>query len=311
MRSTMTARWAALGAGLLVAGLFLASPAWSQTSATTPASLDPAQAQQQRQITQPYNNAPVWKEVRSGVPQQTSIPGRETNVLIQPEGQTWRAARVPISTTGGFVFAFALLALAVFYAWKGPIVTRAPPTGHLIRRFTVVERMVHWTVAITFVTLGITGLLITFGKGVLLPLFGYTLFSWLAIVAKNLHNFVGPVFSMALPVMIVMFLHENLPRAHDWIWIKRFGGFLDPPGHEPPSGKANAGQKVLYWLMVVAAGVTLVVTGLILDFPNFNQTRSTMQIANVVHMIAALVGVSLAAAHIYLGTIGMLSLIHI
>lgn len=292
-------------AAVLVATAWFAAGAFAQSPAVNPAEQDLAKQQQQRQVTQPYNNAPVWKEVRSGVPQYTSLPGRETNVLIQPEGQTWRAARVPISTTGGFVFGFALLAIAVFYAWRGPIVTRAAPTGHLIRRFTAVERMVHWTVAITFVILGITGLIITFGKGVLLPLVGYTLFSWLAILAKNVHNFTGPVFVMALPVMIVIFLRENLPRAYDWVWIKRFGGFLDKPGHEPPSGKANAGQKILFWLMVVAAGITLAVTGLILDFPNFNQTRSTMQIANVVHMIAGLIGVTLAAAHIYLGTIGM------
>ena len=57
--------------------------------------------------------------------------------------------------------------------------------------------------------------------------------------------------------------------------------------------------------MVVLAGLTLIVTGLILDFPNFNQTRQTMQIANVVHMVAGMFGIILASAHIYLGTIGM------
>ncbi len=289
----------------LAAAFLFAGVAFGQTSATTPPSLDSAQAQQERQIVQPFNNAPVWKEVRSGVPQYTSLPGRETNVLIQSEGQTWRAARVPISTTGGFVFGFALLALVLFYAWRGPIGTRGQPTGHLIRRYTAAERTIHWTVAITFVTLGITGLIITFGKAVLLPLIGYTLFSWLAILAKNLHNFTGPIFAIALPIMIVIFVRDNIPRDHDWVWLKNMGGFLDRSKPEPPAGKANAGQKALFWLMVVAAGLTLVVTGLILDFPNFNQTRQTMQLTNVIHMIAGLIGVTLAAGHIYLGTIGM------
>ncbi len=49
----------------------------------------------------------------------------------------------------------------------------------------------------------------------------------------------------------------------------------------------------------------LVVTGLILDFPNFNQTRQTMQITNVIHMIAGMLGVVMVSAHIYLGTVGM------
>jgi len=182
---------------------------------------------------------------------------------------------------------------------------REAPTGHLIRRYTASERVVHWTVAITFVALGLSGLVIAFGKSVLLPLIGYTLFSWLAIFSKNLHNFTGPIFAMALPIMFITFLRENLPRSYDWTWIRR-GGFMFRRGQEEvPSGKANAGQKVLFWLMVVAAGFTLIVTGLILDFPNFGQTRHTMQLANVVHMIAGLIGVTLAAAHIYLGTIGM------
>ena len=173
----------------------------------------------------------------------------------------------------------------------------------MIERFTLVERAVHWSVAITFTTLAVTGLIITFGKAVLLPLIGYTLFSWLAILAKNLHNFVGPVLVVLLPVMIVLFFRENIFRSHDFGWLAKVGGMFS--GQHVPAGKANAGQKILFWVMVVAAGLTLVVTGLILDFPNFNQTRSTMQVANVIHMIAGLVACILLAGHIYLGTIGM------
>jgi formate dehydrogenase subunit gamma len=227
-------------------------------------------------------------------------------VLVQSQGQSWRAVRVPIYAIGGFVFSMALLSILAFYMWRGPIVVHSAPTGHLIRRFTAAERAVHWTVGITFVTLGITGLIITFGKSLLLPLIGYTLFSWLAILAKNLHNFVGPILCVALPIMIVVFLHENLFRRYDWPWIKKFGGMLDKSGApHPPSGKANAGQKALFWMMVVGCGLTLIVTGLILDFPNFNQTRQTMQVANLIHLVAGLIGVTLVSAHIYLGTIGM------
>jgi len=293
-------------AGIVVAALMFAGSSFAQTPAVSSKDADFAKAQQERQLSQPGNNSPVWKEVRSGAPQVTTVRGRETNVLIQPQGQTWRALRVPIYATGGFVFALTLLGIAAFYSWRGPIVTHSPPTGHLVMRFSFLERVVHWTVAITFVTLGITGLIITFGKSVLLPVIGYTLFSWLAILAKNLHNFVGPILCVALPVMIVVFLHENLPRAYDWAWMKKFGGLFDRSGaHAPPSCKANAGQKVLFWIMVVAAGVTLMVTGLILDFPNFDQTRQTMQLANVIHLVAGLIGVVLVSAHIYLGTIGM------
>ena len=264
-----------------------------------------AQAKQQaaQQMAQPLNNQPVWKEVRSGEPQNTSLPGRETNVLIQPMGQTWRAARVPVATVGGFVFVLALLAIAALYVLRGPIKTSGAPTGRMIERFTLVERSVHWGVAITFVALAVTGLVVTFGKSVLLPIIGYTLFSWLATLSKTVHNFVGPVLVVLLPIMIVLFLRENLFRAHDFAWLKKAGGMLS--GEHVPAGKANAGQKILFWVMVVALGLTLCVTGLILDFPNFNQTRQTMQLANMVHLVAGIGATILLAGHIYLGTIGM------
>ncbi len=284
-------------------GLAVVCGAAAQSPAVSPKEADEAKQQQARQITQPLNNQPVWSEIRSGQPQYTSLPGRETNILIQPQGQTWRALRVPVSTGGGFLVAFALLVLAAFYLWRGPIVVHGPSTGRLIERFTVVERAVHWTVAIAFATLALTGLIISLGKAVLLPLIGYTLFSWLAILAKNLHNFVGPILVIALPIMIAVFVGENLFRAYDWNWLKKGGGMIT--GEHVPSGKANAGQKILFWVMVVALGLTLCVTGLILDFPNFNQTRQTMQASNVVHMIAGLVATCLLLGHIYLGTIGM------
>ena len=275
----------------------------AQSPAVDPRSADLAKQQQQRQETQPLNNAEVWKEVRSGLPQTTSLPGRETNILIQPEGQTWRAARVPLATVGGFLFIAGLFVFLAFYLWRGPIRLHGAPTGRLIERFTVVERTVHWTVAISFTLLGITGLILTFGKTVLLPLIGYTLFSWLAIASKNLHNFIGPVLVVVLPIMIVMFMHSNLPRRGDGAWLRKLGGMLS--GEHVPADKANAGQKILFWLMVVLLGLTLCITGVILDFPNFNQTRQTMQIANGVHLIAGIFAVCMLAGHIYLGTIGM------
>jgi len=277
--------------------------ATAQSPAVSPKEADEAKQQAARQIAQPLNNQPVWSEIRSGQPQFTSIPGRETNVLIQPQGQTWRAARVPLATGGGFLFAFALIVLAAFYLWRGPIKVHGAPTGRLIERFSIVERIVHWSVAITFTALAVTGLIMTFGKAVLLPLVGYTLFSVLAIISKNVHNFVGPVLVVLLPIMIVLFFRENLFRSYDWLWIKKGGGLVT--GEHVPAGKANAGQKILFWIMAVACGLLLVVTGLILDFPNFNQVRATMQVANVVHMIAGLIAIVLLTGHIYLGTIGM------
>ena len=300
MGSTLTRALRSVTAAACLSWLAVAgaqSPAVNATEA--------AQAKQQaaQQVAQPLNNQPVWNEVRSGEPQYTSTRGRETNVLIEPMGQTWRAARVPVATVGGFVFVLTLLAIAALYVLRGPIKTSGAPTGRMIERFTLVERSVHWGVAITFVALAVTGLVVTFGKAVLLPIIGYTLFSWLATLSKTVHNFVGPVLVVLLPIMIVLFLRENLFRAHDFAWLKKAGGMLS--GEHVPAGKANAGQKILFWVMVVALGLTLCVTGLILDFPNFNQTRQTMQLANMVHLVAGIGATVLLAGHIYLGTIGM------
>jgi formate dehydrogenase subunit gamma len=113
------ARWmAAVACTLAITAAAAQSPAVNKTEAN-----DAKQQQAQQQV-QPFNNQPVWSEVRSGQPQYTSIPGRETNVLIQPQGQTWRALRVPVATIGGFLFAAALVVLALFYLWRGPIRVR-------------------------------------------------------------------------------------------------------------------------------------------------------------------------------------------
>jgi len=263
-----------------------------------------AKQQVQRQVDQPGNNAPVWREVRKGDPQFTSIPGRETNVLIQPQGQTWRSLRNgQISVYGGWALVVVFLAIATFYWVKGTIELREPPTGREVLRFTLLDRVIHWTTAICFVILAVSGLIMLFGKGVLLPLIGYTLFSWLAILGKNLHNFVGPLFAVCLLLMFFNFVRENVPAPSDWQWIRRFGGLLSD--REVPSGKFNALEKAWFWGGACILGIIVAGSGFVLDFPNFDQTRHTMQTAHVVHSIGALLFMLGALGHIYMGTIGM------
>jgi len=295
-----------LEAGVLIAALSIAvGVASAQAPAVNPNEAAQATAEQKQRIDQPLNNQPVWKEVRSGEPQITTVRGRETNVLIQPEGQTWRAIRVPIVTAGGWLLALAALAVMGFYAWRGPIDLDGRPTGRVIERFTTVKRVAHWSMALSFVALAVSGLVITFGKAVLLPLIGYTLFSWLATVTKLLHNFIGPLFAVALVVFIVLFIRDNVPKAYDVQWLAKFGGMLDRSGAtHVPSGKFNAGEKVQFWLMVCVLSVASAVTGLILNFPNFDQTRATMQLVNLIHLGTAMLAMAMAIAHIYLGTIG-------
>jgi formate dehydrogenase subunit gamma len=296
----------AAGAWLAALLFGVAATALAQSPAASPPPEDYAKEQQAQQKSQPLNNQPVWKEVRSGLTQTTTVKGRETNVLMQSQGQTWRAARITASTALGSLIAVLVLVLVAYYTWRGSIPLHGKPTGRLIERFSPAKRIAHWAMGITFVALAVTGTILTFGKSLLLPIIGYTLFSWLATIAKNVHNFTGPIFSVTLPIFIVMFVKDNLPKAYDLQWMAKFGGMLDRSGKgEVPSGKFNAGEKGLFWSLVVVVSIVLVVTGYILNFPNFDQTRQTMQLANIIHMVAGLLGVAMACVHIYMGTIGM------
>jgi len=267
----------------------------------------PAQAQAQRQVTQPLNNAPFWREVRKGENnpyQTTQVRGPETQVLIQSEGEMWRQFRNgPITIYGGWFIVVVFLAILLFYWRRGKLRMREPRTGRLIERFSTWERIVHWTVAITFIILAVTGIIMLFGKHVVLPVLGYTLFSWLAMLGKNLHNFLGPLFAVSLIVMAVTYLHDNVPKAYDWIYVRRFGDFLR--GETVPAGRFNAMEKFWFWAGVILLGIIVSATGLVMDFPNFDQTRGAMQIANMIHAIAAVLFIALSLGHIYIGTIGM------
>ncbi|MDE2002361.1 MAG: formate dehydrogenase subunit gamma [Betaproteobacteria bacterium] len=301
MREPIVRAVTAIFAALLIIG---SGPGFAQSPAVNPAIAEAAKAEQKQQVEQPLNNQPVWSEVRSGVPQWTSTLGRETNVLIQPQGETWRALRDGwVSVWAGWALVVMLVAIGAFYFSRGTLQLHEPLTGRNLRRFTAWERAIHWASAISFSILAISGLVIVFGKNLLLPLIGYTLFSWLAILAKNLHNFVGPLFIVCVVLLFFTFVRDNLWRMHDFTWIRHFGGLFS--ARDVPSGRFNAGEKLWFWGGLLVCGVVVGASGLILDFPNFNQTRGTMQIANIVHLSIASLFMLAGLGHIYMGTIGM------
>jgi formate dehydrogenase subunit gamma len=277
-----------------------AAGAWAQQPSN-------AEQQQRRTVEQPLNNAPTWREVRKEASQEnyTSTKGREANVLVQAAGNTWRQIRNgPVTFYGGWLVVIACLVIAALFFAKGPIKLHDKPTGRKMQRFSSMEQAVHWCTAISFVVLGLSGLIMLFGKHVILPVIGYTLFAWLTALAKNLHNFVGPFFIVAVLAMILMWLRDNLPRAHDFQWFARAWAFF-MKGEHIPSGRFNAGEKSWFWIGVVALSVVVSYTGVILLFPNFDQTRATMQDAWVWHATAALIYIAISLGHIYMGTIGV------
>jgi len=272
-----------------------------------------------RAKTQPGNNAPFWRAVRDSGAQAgtTNLPGPEMGTLVQSftqypgsryttAGEAWRQVRNQwILPYGGALLLIAALAVGLYHWRTGGIGGHEGDTGRLIERFTYFERAAHWTVAISFVVLAVSGLVMALGKFVLLPVLGATLFGWLSYALKTLHNFVGPVFTVALLVFIIGYVRDNLPRAGDFAWLSRAGGMLG--GDLLPSGRFNAGEKVVFWGGVIVLGLTVVASGLVLDklVPGMEYTRGEMQIAHMIHAVASFLMMAMFVGHIYMGTIGV------
>lgn len=287
------------------------------------ASADPNYAQQtngERAKVQPGNNAPMWRQVGQGVTGYSSLPksqAPEAGNLIQPfvqypgsrltnAGEAWRQVRnnwlIPY---GGALLLIVLGAIALFYFGKGSIKMHGAETGRKIERFTPFERSAHWSNAIAFSILGISGIVMAFGKFFLLPVMGATLFGWLAYVLKNMHNFAGPLFAVSLVIVFFTFLRDNWPQKGDLNWLLKGGGLLSE--HEVPSHRFNAGEKVVFWGGVFFLGIIVVASGFVIDklLPGLVYERSTMQVAHMVHAVATVLMMAMFLGHIYLGTVGM------
>jgi len=278
------------------------------------------QTNAERGQVQPGNNAPMWRAVGQGVTGYTSLPksqAPEAGNLIQPfvqypgsrlasAGESWRQVRNNIIIPyGAALLLIAVGAMALFYVSKGTMELHGQETGRKIERFTPFERSAHWANAIAFVSLAISGIVMAYGKFFLLPIIGSTLFGWLSFALKNIHNFAGPLFAVSLVIVFVTFLKDNLPSKDDLVWIAKGGGLFS--GTEVPSHRFNAGEKVVFWGGVLFLGLIVVGSGLVLDMliPGLIYERGTMQIAAMIHGVAALFMMAMFIGHIYMGTIGM------
>lgn len=297
-------------------------PGASISDVASEASAVPGYAQQtngERAQVQPGNNAPLWRQVGAGLTGTSSLPkseAPEAGNLVQPfvqypgarwtnAGEAWRQVRNNwIIPYGGSLILVVLLAIVLFYWRVGCITLHGQPTGRLIERFTPLERSAHLLNAVAFSILAISGVVMAFGKFFLLPVIGTTLFGWLAYALKNAHNFAGPLFAVTLAVVFVIFVRDNLLARGDLNWLLKGGGMLSE--HEVPSGRFNAGEKVVFWAGVCVLGLVVVASGLVMDklLPGLVYERGTMQVAHMVHAVAAILMVVVFMGHIYLGTIG-------
>jgi len=235
---------------------------------------------------------------------RVTIPNQNAGVLIQPAGQNWRHFHeVTQRWIGGIAIVGMLVLLVVFYLMRGMVRISSGRSGRTITRFNAFERFVHWMTATCFIILAITGLNITFGRPLLMPLMSAEAFTTWSEFAKYSHNFVSFPFTIGVVLIFLMWITGNIPNRVDVEWIKRGGGIVGDD--HPPAYRFNAGQKMIYWIVVIG-GAAVAITGYILMFPFYgDMTVSGMQTAQVVHSVVSMLFIAAMLAHIYIGSIGM------
>jgi formate dehydrogenase subunit gamma len=234
---------------------------------------------------------------------RVSIPAQRAGVLIQPAGREWRDFHeVTLRIIGAVAIIGMLALLVIFYLWRGMVRLEAGRSGRTLVRFNAFERGVHWMTATCFVILAISGLNITFGRPLLLPLMGPEAFTAWSQWAKYAHNFLSFPFTLGVVLIFLMWIAGNIPNRVDFQWLKAGGGIV---GQEhPPAQRFNAGQKLIYWIVVLGGGAAAA-TGYLLLFPFYVTDIAGMQIAQVIHSVVAMLFIAAMLGHIYIGTIGM------
>ncbi len=234
---------------------------------------------------------------------RVSIPDTKSGTLVQ-NGRMWQERMEgPVKQWGGWFLIAVLVLLALFYILRGRVRVDSGISGQKIVRFTGFERFVHWLTATSFIVLGVTGLNIRFGRSVLLPLFGDDTFAAISQIGKMLHNFTSFAFIAGLVLMLLIWIGNNFPARGDAAWLGAGGGILKKGVH-PPAGKFNAGQKLIFWAVILLGGA-IAVTGILMMFPFYFANISGMQLATFLHSVLAMLLIGVIFAHIYIGTIGM------
>lgn len=233
-----------------------------------------------------------------------SIPDTNAANLIQPAGRDWRdfhRSKLPI--VGGVAILGMLALLAIFLMVRGRIRIDHGFSGAKILRFASFERFTHWLTASCFVILALSGLNISFGRILILPLFGANAFAAMSTYAKYAHDYLAFPFMLGLAVMFLIWIKDNIPGKLDLNWIKQGGGIL-ANGKHPPAKRFNAGQKGVFW-MVVIGGALMSVSGWFMLFPYIPANVTALQFWTVIHAVIAMLFIAGILAHIYIGTVGM------
>jgi formate dehydrogenase subunit gamma len=278
------------GALALVFMIAIAAP----VSAQQPSSVNPtASAVKEQQLLDQLNK----------IQGRGTIPDTKSYTIEHPAGRDWRHFHnVTLRWIGGIAILGVLALLVVFYLIRGMVRIESGRSGRTIVRFNAFERFVHWMTATCFIILALSGLNITFGRPLLLPLMSPEAFTGWSEAAKYAHNYLSFPFTIGVVLIFLIWIAGNIPNRIDVEWLKRGGGIV---GHDhPPAYRFNAGQKAIYWIVVLGGGA-VAVTGYILMFPFYGTDVDSMQTAQMLHAVVAMLFVAAMLGHIYIGTIGM------
>lgn len=274
----------------------------------------------------------LWRALRFNEADiKVSAGGDVAKVLVQEGGMAWYQFRKgPLATYGGWLLIGTIGALILFYLLRGKIMVDAPLTGRTVIRFKFIERMAHWILAGSFILLGITGLFVKYGREFIAPYLGKEFNATLLIGSKFIHNNVSWAFMIALVMIFFMWVWHNIPNRTDITWFAQAGGIVGKK--HPPAKKFNAGQKIIFWSVIILGG-SISVSGLSLLFPFelplFAKTftvlndwgipglldiaelptvlapQEEMAFAQAWHTIVSFVLMAIIIAHIYIGSVGM------
>ncbi|MCV6825083.1 MULTISPECIES: formate dehydrogenase subunit gamma [Halocynthiibacter] len=275
----------------------------------------------------------LWRALRYGSANVTvSTGGEAAKSVIQSGGMWWLEFRRDVlAPFGSYLLLGTILLLVLFYLIRGKIRIDGEKTGETILRFNTIERMGHWILGISFILLGVTGLISLLGRMWIIPWLGKDAFATLALASKWIHNNVSFAFILGLIMIVVVWAKDNIPNRADLQWIAQGGGIFKKGVH-PPAKRFNAGQKVIFW-SVVLFGSAISVTGVSLLFPHsiplfeslFQMLNATglpqivgygeistvlspqedMQFAQLWHAVLAFFLMAIVIAHIYIGSVGM------
>ncbi|HEY5998387.1 MAG TPA: formate dehydrogenase subunit gamma [bacterium] len=252
-------------------------------------------------LSNPHAN--LWRAVRQGIAGFMTAPAEGHRVLIQNSGENWRELRNGVLIRlSPWVLAAALAGAGLFYAVVGKDKLERPRSGVLLERYTKGERALHWYTATLFVVMALTGLSLLLGRVALIPVLGHRAVAAYLLGAKAVHNYCGPLLLVGIVLEFLRWVRFNIPTRMDVEWLKTLGGMFGR-GPRPHAGKINGGEKGWFWLVAIC-GAAVGVTGVLLDFPVWGQTRFVMQFAHVVHVAFAVIFVTASFGHIYMGTLG-------